>query len=44
MRGLLALSPAEIALMEAADEADLGLVNACLEIEDDLRERSYAAG
>lgn len=37
------LSSAEVALMEAADDVDLALVNACLEVEDELRERSYAA-
>jgi hypothetical protein len=41
--GMPALSPAEVALMDGAEEVDLALVNACLEIEDELRQRSYAA-
>lgn len=40
---MIALSPAEVALLEEAGDEDLALVNACLEIEDELRERSYAA-
>jgi hypothetical protein len=41
--GLPPSSPAEVRLLEDVTEADLALVNACLEIEQELRQRTYAA-
>lgn len=38
-----ALYPAERAAMNDVDAVDLALINACLELEQELRERSYAA-
>jgi hypothetical protein len=38
-----ALYPGELAAMNDVDERDLALINACLEVEQDVRERSYAA-
>jgi hypothetical protein len=41
--GLPSRSPAEVALLEKVTEGDLALVNACLEIEQELRQRTYSA-
>ena len=37
------LSPAELTLMQEATEDDLALANACLEIEQELRQRGWDA-
>jgi hypothetical protein len=41
--GLSSVSPAEVALVERVSQDDLALANACLEIEQELRERTYSA-
>jgi hypothetical protein len=39
----LPLSPAELALAQTATDEDLALLNACLVVEQELREQGYAA-
>jgi hypothetical protein len=39
----VALSPAEVSIAGDADERDVELLNACIEVERELRECGYAA-
>jgi hypothetical protein len=43
-QGLAPLSPADLAVLaQAMTDDDLALTNACLEVEEELRQRGYAA-
>jgi hypothetical protein len=42
-RGDIPLTPRDVELAHAVDAEDLALINACLEVEADLRERACAA-
>jgi hypothetical protein len=42
-RGHVPLTPHDVELAQAVDAEDLALINACLEVEADLREQACAA-